>query len=71
MILIAGSAELRLDVIRDLKAAGYVASAPNEAEDEAGTGYSVHVEDPGTGERDRVLTIARGADPSVRPQSAV
>lgn len=66
MILLAGSASLRLDVIRDLKAAGYLASAPKEDEDEGDSGSTLFVEDPGSGETDRVLMIARAADASVQ-----
>lgn len=70
MILIAASPELRLDVIRDLKAAGYLPSAPNEQENGGESGYTVLVEDPGPAERARVLKIARDADPSVRVQQS-
>lgn len=66
MILIAGSPSLRLDVIRDLKAAGYIASAPKEDEAEMDSGSTLYVEDPGPRETERVLKIARAADPAVQ-----
>jgi hypothetical protein len=66
MILLASSAELRLDMIRDLKGGGYLASAPKEDEPEAG--YTVHVEGVPAEEQARVLDIARGADPAVEQQ---
>ena len=68
MILIAGSPSLRLDVIRDLKAAGYIPSAPKEDDDLRETGSTIYVEDPGPGEAERVMEIARAADPSVELQ---
>ena len=67
MILLVASTELRLDVIRDLKAAGYTASAPKE-EDQGDTGYTLHVEGVPAGERNRVLEIARSVDPSAEEQ---
>jgi len=67
MNLLVASTTLRLDVIRDLKAAGYVASAPKE-EDQGGSGYTLFVEGVPAGERDRVLEIARSVDPSAQEQ---
>jgi hypothetical protein len=58
-------------VIRDLKAAGYIASAPKEDEAETDTGATLYVEDPGPHETDRVMEIARAADPSVHLQARV
>jgi hypothetical protein len=68
MILLVSTPELRLDVIRDLKAGGYGASAPNE-EDQGDTGYTVYVEDVPDSERDRVLEIAQGADSTAVEQT--
>jgi len=65
MILLVSSTELRLDVIRDLKAAGYAASAPKE-EDQGDSGYTIFVEEVPAGERDRALEIARSVDPSTQ-----
>ena len=67
MILLVSSTELRLDVIRDLKAAGYSASAPKE-EDQGDSGYTLYVEDMPARERERVLEIARSVDPSAVEQ---
>jgi hypothetical protein len=67
MILLVSSTELRLDVIRDLKAGGYAASAPKE-EDQGDTGYTLYVEDVPDGEQERVLEIARLVDPTVQQQ---
>lgn len=67
MILLVSTTELRLDAIRDLKAAGYTASAPKE-EDQGDSGYTLYVEGVPADERDRVLEITRTVDPAAQEQ---
>lgn len=64
MRLLVASPTLRLDAIRDLKAAGYGASAPKE-EDQGDTGYTLFVEDFPASAEEHVLEIVRAVDPSV------
>ncbi len=64
MILLVASANVRLDVIRDMKAVGYIARAPKE-EDQGSNGYTLYVEGVPAGEEERVINIARAVDPSV------
>ena len=66
MILLVASPELRLDVVRDLKAGGYIVTGPHEDDQGDAGAYSVHVEDVPGSEEERVMQIARAADPSVR-----
>ena len=40
-------------------------AAPKEQEDDGGSGYTLYVDDPGPAETERVVKIARAADPSV------
>ncbi len=61
MIIRVSSPEARLDVLRDLKAAGYGASAPHE-DDQGDAGYTIVVTDSPGGE-DGLLGLARAIDP--------
>ncbi len=63
MIFLVASPSLRLDAIRDLKAAGYGASAPTEDE-QGGTGYTLVVGDAPADDAGRLLDIVRAVDPS-------
>jgi hypothetical protein len=62
MIFVVASPMVRLDAIRDLKSAGYGASAPSE-DDQGDTGYTLFVEEFPAGEVDRVEEIILALDP--------
>lgn len=62
MEFLVASPKARLDVIRDLKDAGYGAAAPNE-DDQGETGYTLVVDDIPRGEEQHVEAIVLAIDP--------
>jgi hypothetical protein len=65
MEFLVSSPMVRLDAIRDLKGAGYAASAPAE-EDQGDGEYTLHVRNLPSGEEERVVEIVLAVDPSAR-----